>query len=641
MAPGSSSRVRNASRRVHLMNKNIPEFVARAANLFASQVTMPVGAGANSPMRDLKGWLASLVNIEVLPRWVEAAGILCFSLSNAQDLQYRAETFTKAVLRQVLDRDPVRSQSIDTTLRRQCCMEPGKSGLTFMKILIAVCAAYDFAGSTSRCYRGPYLGINSGTASLWLMRFEYLVSTLRTVRLCVKNDAASRELVNHITGPYWGRTLATLLLNDHHSVCWGEPAVLFAEPCASRENGVEMEVLCYAISKAVTDAAPYTSILRPQIVHGHFSHTRENDPLCCAAMMMPFNPAVAVALVDKVIGLDKSTFSTGGMPLEIHREIRIYHLAKRLMKSNEALSDLMTQFSKVFKFNKPPLLWWPNSHEIDLITQQAANSNAVAITVWGLMIEHMAETGLADYGSHKVRALQMFKKAGDNGDLFGVTHAAKIYMEGGDGVQRDPKKAEVFLWQAVKRSNIRVAMSLLGDLYNGRGEPQLPKDQGKAAKLYEAAADLGCFRAAYRLANMYETGIGGLSQDVQRAERLREFAKDKEMKKKEQYRNKLPVDPNTPVPDPNYLLCLSENQASGLDLLSHATLEYNNMFAEYGEYVEGAPNRRRVRDDAEIGIEEFVVPEGGMEIPIDHPMPSNYSTKRRRTGFDTVLEIRR
>ncbi len=640
MAPGSASRSRSGARRVHLANRNVPDFVTRAAEAFASQVTMPVGAGANSPMRDLKGWLASLVDMKFLPRWVEAASALCFSLSNAQDLRYRAESFTKTVLRLVLDRDPVRSQSIDTTLRRQCCVEPGKSGLTFMKILIAICAAYDFAGSTSRCYRGPYLGIKTATASLWLMRYEYLVSTLRAVRLCVKNDLASRELVSHITGKKWGRTLATLLLNDHHSVCWSEPAVFFSEPCASREGGVEMEVLCYALSKAVTDAAPYTSILRPRIVRNHFSHTQENDPLCCAAMMMPFNPQVAIALVDKVIGLHHSKISSSGMPLEIHREIRIYDSARRVVKSNEALAQLMTQFTRVFKFNKPPLLWWPDPQEVELIINQAASSNPVAITVWGLMIEHMAEAGLGDYGSNKLRALQMFRKAGDNGDYFGVTHAAKIYMDGGDGVERDPKKAEVYLWEAVKKGNMRVAMSLLGDLYNGRGEPQLPTNYSLAARLYEAAADLGCFRAAFRLANMYEIGHGGLTQDVQKASKLREFATKKEREKQEKYRNKTPAGPSTPVPDPLFVLTL-RSEGSPLDTLSQSPPEYSDHFTEYQGYVEEAPGRRRVRDDTDIGVDEFTIPDEGMDVTTDNPVSWDCSVKRRRTGLTTEFEIRR
>ncbi len=620
----------------------MPEFVTRAAEAFASQITMPVGASANSSMRDLKGWLARLVDIEFLPRWVEAASVLCFSLVNAQDLRYRAESFTKTVLRLVLNRDPMRSQSIDTTLRRQCCMQPGKSGLTFMKILIAVCAAYDFAGSTSRCYRGPYLGIRTATVSLWLMRFEYFVSTLRAVRLCVKNDPASRELVSHITGKQWGGTLATLLLSNHHSVCWTEPGVFLSQECASREGDIEKEVLCSAISNAVRDAAPYTSILGPRIERGYLSHTQENDPLCCAAMMMPFNPRVAIALVDKVIGLENFHVSNRGMPLEIHREIRIYDTARRVMKTNEALTQLMTQFSRVFKFNKPPLLWWPEPQEVELIINQAASSNAVAITVWGLMIEHTAEAGITDYASNKSRALQMFKKAGENGDYFGVTHAAKIYIEGGDGVERDPKKAEALLWEAVKKSNIRVAMSMLGDLYNGRGEQHVPSNQKLAAELYEAATDLGCYRAAYRLANMYEAGSGELLQDVEKAEKLRKFAKQKDMKKREKKRNKALAGPYTPVPDPNFVLALGGEESCALDTLFQTPPpSYSGHYAMYQGFAEEAAGRRRVRDDSDIRPDEISIPVGGVQVTADDPVTWDGLAKRRRTGLNTEIEIRR
>lgn len=69
------------------------------------------------------------------------------------------------------------------------------------------------------------------------------------------------------------------------------------------------------------------------------------------------------------------------------------------------------------------------------ITQLASIENAVAMTVWGLMTEQMALLGR---GINKARALEMYQKSGDHGDLFGLIHAGKMLLVGGDGVERKP-----------------------------------------------------------------------------------------------------------------------------------------------------------------------------------------------------------
>lgn len=634
---GTSSRAARQTRRVQAP-RVAPAFVQVAADKFASHVSMPVGAGANAQMRDLKGWLASLVGADVLKHWVEAAGSLCFNLENAVDLQQRAVMFTRCVLRRVLDRDRSRSQSIDTTLRRQCCVDPDKSGLTFMKILMTVCAAYDFAGITSRCYEGLWLGVNYGNAQKWQMRYDYLVKCMRAVRICVKNDNASRELIRHITDRQWGAQLAKWLLHNHHKIC-REGIGTILTPCASQPGGQEFKALVMALSKAVVDAAPHNQGETRMLVRGFISRTRENEPLFCAALLMSFNPKLAISVVDRAIGLNVRTFkSSGGMPLEIHRELRLFDRLKNVATTSDDMAQIISAFAKVFKFNKPPLLWWPNDEEMSLIISAAKQDNAVAITVWGLLFEHMDAIGRYNSQAGKKRALGMYCKSGNLGDLFGLTHAAKLLMEKNSGVQRNPRVAEKLLWNAVK-NDVRIACSVLGDLYGGVGEPEVPKNEDLAARLYEKAADKGCLFASYRLADMYDKGLGGLPQDNRKAKSLRQVAAEKEARKREQRANMAPVDPMMPIPEPDQMMVDAEVDFTQRVPDSSAYLA-SKMMAKPAQVSARGLRRHQEMEIFDSQYASSPTDEAEAYTPVNYGgMSFDCSVKRRRTGVNQTLEI--
>jgi len=56
----------------------IPDYIITAAHNFAAKRALPQAAKLiQTLIRDLKGWLASLVCIEVLPLWVQSASALC------------------------------------------------------------------------------------------------------------------------------------------------------------------------------------------------------------------------------------------------------------------------------------------------------------------------------------------------------------------------------------------------------------------------------------------------------------------------------------------------------------------------------------------------------------------------------------
>lgn len=600
---------------------DIPDYVTNAANVFAAQRALPAANPVRTPMRDLKGWLAGLLRVEVLPLWVRSASALCFNLKNAQDLKYRSEHFTRTVLKIILDRDRERSQSIDTTLRRQCCIDREKSGLTFMKILNAICAAFDFSGSTSRCHVKSHLGINSPNVHLWAVRYERFVSALKDIRICVKNDSASADLVSYITSPEWGHQLAMLLSKDHHSICVTAPASAFDEPCEMVTGGEEMRTLSTAICQAVVSASPATPAGVP-IPGIFFSNTRANDPLCMASLLMPYSPNVAITLVDKTIGLDPARFNTRGnqtmgMPIEIHREMRVFEAIRRRMANNkEAVSQVMAAFAKVFKFNRPPLLWWPEQHEIEQITQLAVNENAVAMTVWGLMMEHMAWLGR---GCNRARALEMYQKSGDNGDLFGLTHAGKILLEGGGGVERNPKKAEAFLWHGANK-RIRGAMSVLGDLYCGGGEPEIARNDIIAAKMYEAASDLGCSKASRKLATLVEGGLGGVPKDQKRAEKLRNIAARKENRKRQQKAHLAPAEPICDIPDPDIILGSLSACSSSSELSAQLADNPPQVASQFLEDNSNRYGKTPMREDEQVGRRRYRECEVEIE-PMAEPPP--------------------
>jgi len=623
----------------------VPDYVTAAAHNFAAQRALPQTKNpVRTPVRDLKGWLASLVRAEVLPLWVTSASALCFNIKGDEDLKYRSEHFTRTVLRIILDRDRERSQSIDTTLRRQCCTDTVKSGLTFMKILHAVCRAFEFSSSTSRCYVLSHLGINSHNTQLWAFRYELFVKALKDIRICVKNDSASAELVKYITSPAWAYQLAALLAKDHHAICLTPPACVFNSPCAMRPGGEEMVNLSNAICQAVISASPVTpsGVRIPRIF---FTNTIENDPLCMASVLMPFSPNVAITLVDKTIGLDASKFAMNhnGMPLEIHREMRIFEQIRlRIPFDKEAVTSVMAAFAKVFKFNRPPLLWWPEQHEIDQITHFASNQNAVAMTVWGLMMEHMALMGR---GSNKARALEMYQKSGDNGDLFGLTHAGKILLDGGDGVERNPKKAEAFLWHGANK-RIRGAMSVLGDLYSGDGMPEIARNESIAAKMFEAAADLGCTKATRNLARMVESGKGGVPKDEDRAKKLFLKAAEKESRKRMQKQHLLPADPSGDVPDPDFVLAMSTSSGNEFSLAEKLAENPPQVNPQYlGGSRKGLTPMREdervgMRRHRELEIEPYPQ-QMKMRMPVEMAVRNmNIATVRRYRRATRITEAR-
>eukprot|EP00171_Calliarthron_tuberculosum_P015267 IDg15267t1 len=224
-----------------------------------------------------------------------------------------------------------------------------------------------------------------------------------------------------------------------------------------------------------------------------------------------------------------------------------------------------------------------------LVTELADRQNAVAITVWALMVEHLAVTGKGKSSvQDKLRAFKMYERSANQGDLFGVMHVAKMLLEGPEGVKRDPKRAES-LFRMAARNNVRVAISHLGDMYCGKGQPSVNRDEKEAARLYQIAADAGCFRAALGLADLHERGVGDLPKDLAKAKELREFAFEKQERKRLKYSDLPTVHPSTPVPDPSHLIRSTAVDTYSFSLPEPAVLLPRPFFAD--DYCIGPTQR--------------------------------------------------
>ena len=112
------------------------------------------------------------------------------------------------------------------------------------------------------------------------------------------------------------------------------------------------------------------------------------------------------------------------------------------------------------------------------------------------------------------KGVYWFTKAAEQGDAGGQYYLGQSYLFD-KSVPRDYEKAVYWLTKAVEQNSLD-AKALLGDCYfYGLGMPQ---DKEKAVSLYkqvaQASAYYGCPpRAAIRLGECYELGIGGLSRN--------------------------------------------------------------------------------------------------------------------------------
>jgi L,D-transpeptidase catalytic domain/Sel1 repeat len=109
------------------------------------------------------------------------------------------------------------------------------------------------------------------------------------------------------------------------------------------------------------------------------------------------------------------------------------------------------------------------------------------------------------------------KKAGDTGDLNALGQLCYGHMYGARGISMDDRAALKWCLLAADKADPN-AITLLGEI-NERGKG-IAVNFEAARQLYERAAKLGHPHAQFKLAQMYQAGIGGVSDEVLAAQYL-------------------------------------------------------------------------------------------------------------------------
>lgn len=123
--------------------------------------------------------------------------------------------------------------------------------------------------------------------------------------------------------------------------------------------------------------------------------------------------------------------------------------------------------------------------------------------------------GSVDNGeSLKSEALQGFFELAKSGDLDAQTMLGELYLDGLNGVEKDPQKAFFWISKAANREEPQ-AQYLLGYMYeNGI---HVAKDVKKAVRWYKKSAMQGDVLAQYNLALIYKEGKGNVSKNINEA----------------------------------------------------------------------------------------------------------------------------
>lgn len=113
--------------------------------------------------------------------------------------------------------------------------------------------------------------------------------------------------------------------------------------------------------------------------------------------------------------------------------------------------------------------------------------------------------------------LQYYQYSADKGNVDAQTAVGQVLNYGTHGVQRDHDQALHYLQRAAEAGD-HEAMAHLGHMYsNGFGTGQ---DLTVARAWFQKAADHDSASAQYGLGFMYLTGMGGLSEDHEKAFKL-------------------------------------------------------------------------------------------------------------------------
>ena len=118
-------------------------------------------------------------------------------------------------------------------------------------------------------------------------------------------------------------------------------------------------------------------------------------------------------------------------------------------------------------------------------------------------LAHVYFDGRMGVAQDRARAVELFLRAGEQGDLQSLFLASKSFLNG-VGVAKDLSRAVVLLKQAAYSGQHAEAMCQLANAYaTGLG---VQVDLEVARGLYQMAADRGCAEAQYNLAGMCEAG---------------------------------------------------------------------------------------------------------------------------------------
>ncbi len=147
---------------------------------------------------------------------------------------------------------------------------------------------------------------------------------------------------------------------------------------------------------------------------------------------------------------------------------------------------------------------------LELLRQAAEKGlNSAGIRLADLMAEGRQVT------RDLVRAASWYRRLAENGDVRGTSMLAALHLKGEGGLKHDPERAAELFRIAANLGSAYSASMLAALHFEGRG---VEKSHAKAAHWYKLAAAKGDYAANYALGNMYQHGLGMVS-DPAAAER--------------------------------------------------------------------------------------------------------------------------
>ncbi|TBW28253.1 protein kinase [Gramella sp. KN1008] len=148
---------------------------------------------------------------------------------------------------------------------------------------------------------------------------------------------------------------------------------------------------------------------------------------------------------------------------------------------------------------------------MDYFKMAANKGNGESMNTIGVMYENGEGVNM-DYG----KAAEWFERAYNNGDEWGAYNLGQLYYEGKGFAKNKSKAFEWFLKAADKGHTD--AMCYIGNIYGNTEEKGYNWE--KAREWYEKAANKGNRWGKRELGEFYLFGVGGVSQDQNKAKRL-------------------------------------------------------------------------------------------------------------------------